>query len=136
MNYQSFRDMVILDEGLRLKPYTDSNGHLTIGVGRNLDAVGISNDEAMVLLDNDIKAAIEVVDQIAPWWRGMSEMRQHVLVNMAFNLGYKLAGFKRALTAMEAGAYETAADEMKNSEWYRQVGARGVRLVSLMRQGK
>lgn len=33
------------DEGRRLKPYLDTVGKTTIGVGRNLTDVGISEDE-------------------------------------------------------------------------------------------
>ena len=58
MNLADLRDQLIIDEGLRLRPYRDSVGKLTIGVGRNLDDVGISNDEAMVLLDHDIEITI------------------------------------------------------------------------------
>jgi len=137
MNYRTLREMLIIDEGIRLKPYKDSVGKTSIGIGRNLDDVGITKDEATFLLDNDIKAAIESLDTILPWWRGMSEVRQHVIVNMCFNLGIsKLMGFKLALEAMEAGDYETAANQMTNSAWFNQVGARAIRLVSLMRNGK
>ena len=38
-------------EGLRLKPYRDTAGKLTIGVGRNLDDVGVSEAEAFALLN-------------------------------------------------------------------------------------
>lgn len=136
MNYQNLREMLITDEGLRLKPYRDTVGKLTIGVGRNLDDLGISKDEAMIMLDNDILAAVDALDKTFPWWRGMSEVRQRVLVNMCFNLGiHGVANFRKALAAMEAGDYTTAAKEMEDSEWYRQVGGRAIRLVSLMRNG-
>lgn len=129
--------MLTLDEGIRLHPYKDTVGKTTIGIGRNLDDVGISRDEAQFLLDNDIKAALEALDTLLPWWRGMSDVRQHVLVNLCFNMGIsKLMGFKLALAAMEAGSYDEAANQMLNSAWYGQVGARAVRLVSLMRNGK
>ena len=137
MNYQAMKDMLMNDEGVRFHLYEDTRGKQTIGVGRNLTDVGISKDEAMVLLDNDITAAVNALDQVHPWWRSLSEIRQHVLVNMCFNIGIAgLGGFKKALTAMQAGDYETAANEMQDSTWYVQVGARAIRLVSLMRQGQ
>ncbi len=137
MNYTVLREMLIIDEGIRLHPYTDTVGKLTIGVGRNLTDIGISKDEAIILLDNDIKAAIVALDGLWPWWRGMSEVRQHVLANMCFNMGItKLSGFKLALEAMEQSKYEEAANQMTNSAWFNQVGARAIRLVSLMRNGK
>ena len=137
MNYQALREMLIIDEAMKLHPYTDPEGKLTIGVGRNLSDGGISKDEALFLLDNDIKAAVTALDGLFNWWRGMSEVRQQVIVNMCFNMGIaKLSGFKMALAAMEAGKYDEAANQMMNSAWYTQVGARGIRLVSLMRNGK
>ncbi len=149
MNYQTLREQLILDESMRLHPYVDccakswrdctcaEKGKLTIGVGRNLDDIGISKDEATILEDNDIKAAIDGLDSVFPWWRGMSDIRQHVIINMCFNLGIsRLSGFKLALMAMEAGNYDEAANQMMNSKWFNQVGARAIRLVSLMRNGK
>ncbi len=137
MNYTVLREMLMIDEGVRLHPYADTVGKLTIGVGRNLTDIGLSKDEVMILLDNDVKAAIVALDGLYPWWRGMSEVRQHVLVNMCFNMGItKLSGFKLALEAMEQSKYEEAANQMTNSAWFNQVGARAIRLVSLMRNGK
>jgi lysozyme len=137
MNYEALSAMLINDEGLRLKPYTDTVGKLTIGVGRNLTDVGISRDEAMTLLQNDVNVATGDLDKTLPWWRTMNEVRQHVLINMCFNIGIVgLMGFKKALAAMEARDYDQAATEMEDSEWYTQVGGRGPRLVSLMRNGE
>jgi len=137
MNYQALREMLIIDEGLKFHPYTDTEGKLTIGVGRNLTDIGITKDEAMFLLDNDIKAAVTALDGLFNWWRGMSEVRQQVMVNLCFNLGIStLSGFKLFLAAAERGDYEEAANQLINSHWYTQVGGRGIRLVSLMRNGK
>lgn len=145
MNYQALREELILDEGIRLHPYKDTVGKVTIGVGRNLDDVGISKDEAMMLLDNDIGAVLEGLDRLLPWWRGLSDVRQHVLLNMCFNMGLaRLMGFKAALQAMEHGLWDLAADQMRyrdatkteETPWYKEVGARAIRLVSLMRNGK
>ena len=43
-----------LHEGLRLKPYKCTSGALTIGYGRNLDARGITEAEAEMMLSHDI----------------------------------------------------------------------------------
>jgi lysozyme len=136
MNLAVLQDELIRDEALRFKPYTDREGKLTIGVGRNLTDVGISRDEAMMLLNNDITSAVGALDQLIPWWRQMSEARQHVVVNMCFNLGpQKLMGFRLALAAMESGNYEDAALQMEASEWYNEVGGRAIRLTGQMRAG-
>jgi lysozyme len=123
-----------LDEDVRLKPYRDSVGKLTIGVGRNLDDMGISPDEAQMLLEHDITKVERDLDRNVPWWRQMTEPRQRALLNMCFNLGWpKLAGFKQTLGYLEAGQYAEAATACLDSLWARQVGARAERIATLFR---
>jgi lysozyme len=125
------------DEGVERKPYTDSVGKLTIGVGRNLTDVGLSDDEIDYLLHNDLKRVDADLDAHAAWWRTLDPVRQRVLRNLCFNMGWpRLAGFKNALGAMKAGKYATAANEMLDSTWARQVGARAQRLAAMMRTGR
>lgn len=124
------------DEGVRRKPYRDTVGKLTIGVGRNLDDVGLFDDEVDYLLRNDIDRAVDDLDRVMPWWRKLSARRQRVLVNMCFNMGLPtLLTFKNTLRAVEEGRYGDAADGMLASKWARQVGARAQRLAEMMRQG-
>lgn len=119
-----------------LRPYKDSVGKLTIGVGRNLDDVGISRSEALTLLENDIARACKDLDTNLPWWRQLSDTRQQVLADMCFNLGIRrLQGFRKALEAMRAGAWYEAADQMLDSTWASQVGSRAIRLADMMRSG-
>jgi lysozyme len=131
---QLFKDL-IRDEGLRLKPYRCTAGKLTIGVGRNLDDVGISEKEAMEMLKNDIDKLTND-GRIKNIIEGHSQIRQGVILNMAFNLGIEgLLRFKRMISAFREGDYETAAHEMEDSAWFRQVGPRAVRLQKQMREG-
>ena len=122
------------DEGLRLEPYNDSVDKLTIGYGRNLDDVGITEHEAEVLLQNDIGRARIDLDRALPWWRALSEASRRGLVNMCFNLGLpRLLTFKRMLAALEAGDGGLAADEALDSKWAAQVGNRAQRIAALYR---
>lgn len=124
------------DEGVRLKPYTDTVGKLTIGVGRNLTDVGISDDECTALLQNDIDKVLSQLDRSLPWWRKLDPVRQRVLVNMAFNMGMTgLLTFKNTLAAVQSGSYAAAAAGMLASKWATQVGARAERLADMMRTG-
>lgn len=129
----SLREQLYRDEGVRLKPYHDQVGKLTIGVGRNLDDVGISMTEADLLLDNDITRASAAVLARIPFAGTLSEIRLAVLINMSFNCGIAgLLGFKKFLAAVEAQDWATAAKEMLDSKWHRQVGARAERLAKQM----
>lgn len=134
VNIEEISELLKLHEGVRLKPYTDTVGKLTIGCGRNLDDVGISLAEAETMLANDIGRSIADLDHALPWWRTMNDPRQNVLVNMCFNLGItRLLGFKQTLTAMKAGDYHEASIGILNSKWARQVGQRAVMLADIMK---
>lgn len=125
------------DEGVRLMPYKDSVGLLTIGVGRCLDRVGISNVEADFLMKNDINRTMADLDKSLPWWVTLDEPRRGALVNMAFNLGVAgLMGFKNTLALIQQGRYADAAENMLLSKWATQVGPRAQRLAQQMRTGQ
>jgi lysozyme len=129
------RDLV-RDEALRLKPYRCTAGKLTIGIGRNLDDVGITEEEARYLARNDIASVERNLDRELPWWRSLDGTRQRVLANMCFNLGVRgLLGFRNTLAFVQAGKYLEAAQGMLASKWARQVGARAERLAIMMRDG-
>ena len=136
MNRDLLRQELIRDEGLRLKPYRCTQGKLTIGIGRNLDDNGISNEEAEILFNNDLRDVESDLDRGIPWWRVLSDARQRVLANMCFNMGLgTLLTFKNTLAAMEAGDYQKAAAGMRASLWARQVGPRADRLIKMMVEG-
>jgi len=130
------RETLIRHEGLRLKPYRDSVGKLTIGVGRNLEDVGLTELEAHWLLMNDITRVADELLEAIPWIAGLNDVRQEVLVNMAFNLGIKgLLEFKRTLSAIERAKYRAASRFMLESKWASQVGPRARELAQAMKTG-
>lgn len=122
--------------GDRHMPYRDSRGFLTIGRGRNLDAKGISEEEAEFLFQNDLDPAIEDARALVANFDDHSESRKAALVELAFNMGREtLAGFRKMLAAFVAKRYAEAADELKDSDWFNEVGMRGPRLVLAIREG-
>lgn len=136
MNLRDLTAELSRDEGVRLKPYTDTTGHVSIGVGRNLTDVGISREEADHLLANDIARTAADLDRSLPWWESLDEVRQRVIVNMAFNLGVAgLLKWPNWLAAVHDGRYSAAADSMLQTLWARQVGPRATRLSLMMRTG-
>ena len=124
-------------EGFRSNPYKCTAGKATIGYGRNLDDVGIAEKEAEQLLFNDLyNAECQLIDR-CPEFVFLDRVRRDVVVNMAFNIG--VAGvlkFKNMLAAIELGDYVTAADEMLDSKWARQVGDRALELAEQMITGE
>ena len=123
-------------EGLRLRPYKDSEGILTIGVGRNLEDVGISESEAQHMLNNDIQDAYMGAMMNFPTFRTINGPRKRVIVNMVFNLGItRLLRFRKMRAALAGYDYEEAAKEMLDSKWAEQVGQRAIELAEVMRTG-
>ena len=128
---------LLRDEGLQLRPYRDTVGKLTIGVGRNLDDKGISREEALEMLDHDVSEATQSLTETLPWVTSLDEARQGVLVNMAFNLGLRgLLQFHQTLQAVENGHWQAAAQHMLDSKWAQQVGPRATRLALQMETGE
>lgn len=127
------------DEGCVEHAYTDSQGYLTIGVGRLIDGrIGgkLRPDEIDLMLENDITQAEAVARTLFPAFAGLSDARKAVCVEMAFNLGQtRLAAFQRLREAVSAGAWEQASAEMLDSRWAEQVGARAQRLAKAMKEG-
>ncbi|MBB3693051.1 glycoside hydrolase family protein [Sphingomonas sp. BK580] len=160
LNREVLRAELTRDEGEKLRVYRCTAGKLSIGVGRNLDDVGITKAEtealkitkasciakgitkaqSQALLDNDIDRSIKDLDRVLPWWRKLDPVRQRVLVNMCFNMGIGnggngLTSFRNTLRYIQEGHYGDAADNMLASRWAKQVGNRATRLAELMRLG-
>lgn len=120
------------DEGVNLKPYHCPAGKLSIGVGRNLDDLGITEEEAEQMLRNDVARVEGELDRAYPWWVKCPGSVRRGLVNMAFNIGLsRLAGFKKMLACLQAGDYRGAAREALDSKWAAQVGDRSKRIAEL-----
>lgn len=132
--YTKLAAMLTRHEGLSLTPYTDTTGNLTIGVGRNLTARGITAAEANVLLVNDIQLAMKTARTYS-WFSGLNEARQDVIVSMIFNMGGKFNLFSNMLACLVNRDYSGAADEMLDSLWARQVKQRAVELAQMMKDG-
>lgn len=137
MNKDRLREQLQHDEGLRLKPYRDTVGKLTIGIGRNLDDVGVSEEECRLLFNNDVEKAIVQIKKLVPSFDTLNSIRQEVLVNMIFNMGFgALSGFHHFLTSVENGDFDTASRQMLESQWANQVGQRAIRLSQEMKSGE
>ena len=158
-NIETIRRFITFNEGKRNLVYNDSLGIPTIAVGFNLKradapdkiaALGLSyndvlagkqsltDDQINALLDADIQSAInKTVKKLYPGFDSIDPARQVILVDLAFNMGpSRLAGFKNTNAAINSGDWEKAANELKDSRWYTQVGNRAKRNVEALRTGK
>lgn len=130
--------MLMEQEGLRLKVYLDSLGIETIGVGRNLRDKGISKDEAMALLDSDLADAMDDVRHCFSCYDNLSRPRQLCLISMAFNLGReRLEKFVRFIHYVHLGDYDNAANEILDSKAAKEdAPLRYKQLADMMRENK
>jgi lysozyme len=123
-------------EGLRLKPYLCTADKLTIGYGRNLDDMGISEDEALYLLQNDIDACYSELN-VFNWFQELDQVRQEALVDMRFNLGLpRFLSFKKMIARLIAKEYSQAAEEIINSLYAKQVGDRANEIAYMIERGE
>ena len=143
---------LVVNEGLKLKPYYCPAGYLTIGIGRNLDGnplseeekafighpvkEGITNDQAFYLCRNDLKKVRADLDRELPWWRDLNADRQFVMIDLCFNMGIrKLLQFQKTLNSIATGYYVKAGEQLMQSLYAKQVGKRAERNAKCLQTG-
>lgn len=119
-----------LDEGRVAVPYHDSRGIITVGIGINLSN-GLSDAAIDFLYAEKVVGALHDLDAHVPWWRTLPAAKQRVMIGLAYNMGWPVfSQFVRFLAAMQARNWLGAAAELKNSDWWGQVGERGPNVVA------
>jgi len=129
--------LVVYDDatGKPLKQGDTLKGHPTIGIGRNLAGKGLTREESRYLCRNDIDECVRDLVTF-PWFLDLNVVRQRAFVDLRFNLGPgTFRQFKGMFAALNDRDYDAAADHLKASLWYRQVGRRGPRIVHMVRTG-
>ena len=145
MNVEKLREQLKIDEGCIYKIYHDHLGYPTFGIGHlviesdpeNGQAVGtpVSNDRVTDAFNSDIKTVLSDCEKLYPDFESLPEEAQQIIANMMFNLGYpRMSKFRGMKAGVDEKNWNRAADEMVDSRWYVQVGARAERLVSRMRE--
>ena len=141
---EQLREELMADEGCVMKIYEDHLGLKTVGIGhlcRESDPesdmeVGtpVSEERVMELFDKDMSWTFRDCIRLLPEFNDLPDEVRLIVANMMFNLGAsRLAGFKKFLAAVEEGLWNSAADEMADSKWHRQVPERSGRLIARMR---
>ena len=126
-----------IHEGMKLKPYLCTSKKLTIGIGRNLDDVGISKEEAEMLLKNDIYEATNQLLNAFPFMATFSDVRISAMINFTFNVGIgTVRKFSNTIEYLKNEDWEAAADEMMDSKWAEQVGDRAIQITEQIRTSR
>ena len=141
---EQLREELMADEGCVMKIYEEHLGLKTVGIGhlcRESDPesdmeVGtpVSEERVMELFDKDMSWTFRDCIRLLPEFNDLPDEVRLIVANMMFNLGAsRLAGFKKFLAAIEKEDWNSAADEMVDSKWHRQVPERSGRLIARMR---
>lgn len=140
--------LLIDDEGMKQFPYFDccgkffreckceKQGYLTMGVGRNIEKIGVSESEAIFLEINDIKRTTVELERAFLWFGKLNTPRRIVILSMGFMGVEKLKTFKKMIKCIESGDYASASNEMLSSVWASQVKKRATRLAQIMKTGQ
>ena len=149
MNLEKTVKLLILDEGYKQYPYDDGEGNITIGIGDNLSAKGLTMEDAKKIYPNGIsieKAKEDLITEInslnlklqkyLSFFSNLDDVRQAVLINMAYQNGLKgLYGFKDMIIALKDKNYNKASYEISNSVDARKFKNRYKRLQEMMLTG-
>jgi len=140
IDFDVLKEQLITDEGYSYRVYQDSMGYGTIGIGHLIERSDGISDESVISADFveqlymiDVVQAEDDCEAIFNNWDMLPDTVQHVLINMAFNLGRtRLNTFKKMIAAVHVANFRRAAIEMCMSKWFRQTGKRSARLATEM----
>jgi lysozyme len=138
MNRHVVETQLKTDEGVRHTVYRDTLGNLTVGIGHLIlpsdnipEGSTISVERVADLFQHDLDTAIAGASMVFPAFVMLPEALQECIVNMLFNLGMtRFCTFKKFIAAVNIGDYWEAANQLRDSKWYQQVGPRAQRIVA------
>ena len=144
MNIDLLREQLKRDEGCVNAVYLDHLNLPTVGIGHLVTEwdqeygkpVGteVSDERVNELFDQDIEVTIDECKLLYNNFDDLPEKVQHIIANMMFNMGRpRLSRFHKMKRAVDAGDWEEAGNQMKDSRWYDQVTTRAERLVKRMK---
>ena len=125
-------DFIKEEEGFREKPYLDTLGVPTFGIGFTY----ITEEEADWILNKRLSEIETELRAKYGWYDNLNATRQDVMISMVYQLGFGgIAKFKKFIAAMERKDYDTAAVEMLDSLWARQTPNRAKRQADMIKNG-
>ena len=144
MDLDQLREELTEDEGCKYEIYLDHLGYPTFGIGHLVresdpehgEEIGtpVSEDRVIAAFESDIETLLSDCNKLYSDFEDLPEESQLIIANMMFNLGYpRLSAFKGMKRGVDSRDWNTAADEMVDSRWYKQVTNRAERLVGRMR---
>ncbi len=130
-------DSVAEHEGFRESVYLDHLGNPTIGYGTRIEEIELDEETARAWLVRELEEKFDRLIGVIGF-ADLSQVRQGVILEMAYQMGVGgVLRFRRMWKAIRHTDWDAAADEMKDSRWYRdQTTARAGKLARRMRLDK
>ena len=134
--YISIKNRIKKHEGFRKKPYLDTLGNKTVGIGHKIikgEKIPTDTEELLDLYDKDFNKALNNAKSIINE-NSISPEAFGVLVEMNFQMGKKgTLGFKKMLSALKDKNYNLAATELLDSKFAKQTPNRANTLAKVLR---
>jgi len=153
LTFDDILNLIKKHEGVKPHIYRDSLGIPTVGIGFNMqrpDAKAIfhklnldystvlngtqdlTDQQMQDLFKECLKIAYTDVKHYIPAFDNLPREIKLGLIDMSFNLGYgRLSKFVKTKEYILKGDYQSAAKELLNSKWAKQVGNRAKNIVNL-----
>ena len=152
MNLARLEAQLTVEEGRRNDSYLDTRNLWTIGIGHHDDAVGpgMHWDDARIdqVFADDVAEKAQLCAAKLPWYIALSEPRQAVLIEMAFQMGVGrvpkppfdkgsgLLEFQGMLGALRDERFHDAAEHIRSSLWAKQTAERARRMAAQLETGE
>ena len=132
--------MIIGHEGVRNRPYKDSLGLWTVGVGHLIgDGKSLPKEMDRKFSDSEISEMFEMdyakhkkIAERTPGYNKANKAGQGAMIDLGFNMGKWWPKWPNTSKALKAGDFDAAARGLEDSKWYTQVGNRAKTIVSLI----
>jgi lysozyme len=148
--------LIEAEEGFRERPYRDTKGLWSWGIGeclernpptaaqwkllldRNLVDIRIKHEGASLLMKDIVDARLLILERLVPVFVKLNDVRQAVLLSMSFQLGINfIYSFKDFMKAVAVQDWPAAAIAGLDSEWAREdTPERARRMMNWLERGE
>ena len=131
---QDLLESIKKHEGFVEHVYDDSLGIPTIGYGFAIKDLILDADIAEDILMRKLERLQRNANSRFRWLEDMPVVVQEVILNMCYQLGVTgVSKFRKAISALQEGDWDEAANEMLDSLWARQTPNRAKELSNIVR---
>lgn len=128
-DFKELVERICENEGFRSKAYQCTEGVWTFGHGITY----LTEEESKRIVADRIAEKHLGLGSTLDWYDDLPSEVQGVVLEMTFQMGTSgMLKFKKMIKAMADKEWAKAADEMKDSRWYRQTPGRCERLADIV----